>query len=61
MGCEMNVYEFGNPRAQTILIQPVDDHELSFIENEIKAIRNLSEKDFQFIAVKIENWNNGEI
>ena len=57
MGCEMNVYEFGNPRAQTILIQPVDDHELSFIENEIKAIRNLSEKDFQFIAVKIENWN----
>ena len=57
MGCEMNVYEFGNPCAQTILIQPVDDHELSFIENEIKAIRNLSEKDFQFIAVKIENWN----
>lgn len=53
----MQMYEFGNPSASTVLIQPVDDHELSLIENEVNEIKRLNTKDFFLIACKIENWN----
>ena len=29
---------FGNELSTTILIQPVDDHDLGFIENEVKLM-----------------------
>ena len=54
----MEIYEYGNSNANTVLIQPVDDHDMSYIENETEAIKALSDTDFNLIAVKVNNWNN---
>ena len=53
----MDVLEFGDPEAATVLIQPVDDHDLSFIESEVEAISRLSARDFRLLAVKVDSWN----
>ncbi len=48
---------YGNPESSTILVQMVDDHDLSVIESEIHHIQELSGNDFGLIAVKMDNWN----
>ena len=53
----MTVYEFGDAGADTVLIQPVDDHDLSGIENEVARIAESCGKSFRLIAVKVDNWN----
>ena len=53
----MKIYEFGNPDADIVLIQPVDEHDLSGIENEIKTIGENYDKDFFLQAVKVNDWN----
>ena len=50
--------EYGNLDSDLVLIQPVDDHSLGMIGNEIGLIRQMTGKDFRFIAVKVSNWNN---
>ena len=54
----MKIYEYGNKAASTVLIQPVDDHDLSVIENEVRLIGEKSEVDFLLKAVMVDNWNN---
>ena len=54
----MRTYEYGNLDAQTVLIQPVDDHELPLMEKEWQEIRNLTDKDVLLIAVKVNSWND---
>lgn len=54
----MKIFEYGNPNADIILIQPVDDHDMAYIENEVALIKESSNKDFKLIAVKVDNWNN---
>ena len=54
----MKTYEFGNADANIVLIQPVDDHDLEGIENEFALITNSCNKSFDFIAVRIDDWNN---
>lgn len=53
----MQVYEFGNKDAETLLIQPVDDHDLAVIESEVAAIRKLAGEDFCLKAVKVQQWS----
>ncbi len=53
----MKKYEFGNPDADIVLIQPVDEHDLAGIENEIKTIGENYDKDFFLQAVKVNDWN----
>jgi len=53
----MNIFEFGNPEAEIVLIQPVDDHDLEGIENEAALIRENCDKDFHLIAVRVSDWN----
>ena len=53
----MKIYNYGNPDASFVLIQPVDDHDISLLENEINEIKKLTGKDFYFTAFKLENWN----
>lgn len=53
----MKIYNYGNPDAPFVLIQPVDDHDISLLENEINEIKKLTGKDFYFMAFKQENWN----
>ncbi|MBQ6420863.1 MAG: esterase [Clostridia bacterium] len=50
-------YEFGDVSADTVLIQPVDEYDLSGIENEVSLIAGSCDKSFCLIAVKVDNWN----
>lgn len=53
----MQLYEFGPETAENVLIQPVGDHDLPLIENEIAEIRRRTEIPFRLTAVKVESWN----
>lgn len=56
---KMKSYYYGDPDSDTVLIQLVDDHDLSVIEQEISSIRGLTDyADFRLIAVKTDDWNN---
>ena len=47
----------GNPNASVVMIQMADDHDLEFIESEVREIQKLTEVDFCLIAIKVQNWN----
>ena len=52
------VLSYGNPEADTLLVQPVDDHDLQVIENEVSYIKELTGgRDFCLKAVKVKSWN----
>ena len=52
------VLRYGQPDADTLLFQMVDDHDLEVIEQEVSYIRKLSEgQDFCLTAVKVNDWN----
>ena len=52
------ILTYGNPDADTLLLQMTDDHDLEVIEKEIAYIRELSGgQDFCLKAVKIHDWN----
>ena len=55
----MQVLHLGNRDSKTLLIQPVDDHDLATIENEAALIRSLTGKDFHLLAVRVNRWNLG--
>lgn len=55
---EMITYRYGNSDAPVILLQMVGDHDLPGIENEIREIHRLTDQEFAFVAVKVENWNH---
>ena len=49
---------FGDPRADTLLLQMVDDHDLDVIEQEVSYIRELTGgQGFCLRAVKVNSWN----
>ena len=41
-----------------LLIQPVDEHDIEVLDNEVAEIENNTDKQFSLIAFKIEDWNN---
>ena len=64
----MEVYEYGNPAADCILIQMVDDHDLEFIEREVDTIKRevdeisrgldaTARENFRLIALQVDDWN----
>lgn len=53
----MNVYEYGDPSARTVLIQMVDEHDLEGIEREVKALAEKAGEGFRLIALKVSDWN----
>ena len=50
----MKRYTFGDPAASNILVQMVDDHDLSVIESEVSLIREFAGPDFFLIALKVD-------
>ena len=53
-----HVSTYGNPEADTLLIQMVDDHDLEGMESEVAYIRELSGgQEFCLKAVKVNSWN----
>ena len=53
----MTVFEYGNPNTGIVLVQPVDDHDMSVMDSEVRYIRELTDQEFGLIAVKVRNWN----
>ena len=52
------VSTYGNPEADTLLIQMVDDYDMEGMEKEVSYIRELSGgQDFCLKAVKVNCWN----
>ena len=49
---------FGDTSARNVLVQMVDDHDLSVIENEVSLIREFAGVDFFLIAIKVNSWNH---
>ena len=53
----MTRFEYGNPGASNVLIQLVDDHDLSEMEKEVNAIKESAGDDFYLVALKVDDWN----
>jgi len=50
---------YGDPGAETLLLQMVDDHDLEVIENEIALINEMTNgQNFCLKAVKVNSWNS---
>lgn len=49
--------EYGNPNSDIILIQPVDDHSIGLIGNEIDLIHKYTNIEFKLVTVKVSDWN----
>ena len=43
--------------ATHLLIQPIDEHDLELLDQEIEAIKKLSGKPFSLVAFMIKDWN----
>lgn len=54
----MTRYTYGNPDSNRVLIQMVDDHDLSVMEDEVNYIRQEVGDDFYLLALKVEDWNH---
>lgn len=54
----MKIYEYGDLAAEIVLIQPVDDHDLSVIDNEVRLIGEMTGVEFSLKAVKVDCWND---
>ena len=44
--------------AKYLLIQPVDEHDIEVLDNEVVEIQKNTDKQFSLIAFKIEDWNS---
>jgi len=53
----MEILDYGSATADTVLLQPVDKHDLSMIENEIEMIRSRTNAEFRLLAFKVGDWN----
>ena len=52
------VHTYGEPEADTVLIQMVDDHDMEVIESEVSHIREMTAgQAFCLRAVKVNDWN----
>ena len=47
----MQINEYGKPDSPLVLIQPVDDHDLSWIEIEAGWIKEYAGMDFRLLTV----------
>ena len=43
--------------AKHLLIQPIDEHDLEVLDQEIETIKELSDKPFSLVAFMIKDWN----
>ena len=53
----MRVYEYGDPKAEIVLIQPTGAHELAELESEVAEIGRMTGVSFWFLAYPVNDWN----
>ena len=49
---------YTNENTEYILIQPVDEHDMELLDNEIKYISANTNQNFSLAAFKIKDWNS---
>ena len=54
----MEIMERGNKSADILLLQPVDEHDLALLEQEISLIREHTGMDFCMAAFRVRSWND---
>ena len=52
----MQINEYGKPDSPLVLIQPVDNHDLAWIEIEAGWIKEYAGMDFRLMTVKTDDW-----
>ncbi|MCR5010896.1 MAG: esterase [Lachnospiraceae bacterium] len=55
---ESTVISFGNPDADSVLIQMADGHSIKGIESEVAEIRKFTARDFCLTCLKVRSWND---
>lgn len=50
-------YRYMDSKAGFLLIQPIDEHDLEVLDQEVEAIKELSDKPFSLVAFMIKDWN----
>lgn len=53
----MKNYEYGDPKANNVLIQMVDEHSLPHLERELDVIMKHTTEPFRLVTVKVDDWN----
>ena len=53
----MPIIDYGDPAADTVLIQPVDAHDLAFPDREFAMIRDSFHKPLRLLAFQVGDWN----
>ena len=52
-GCRL----YKDSNAEFLLVQPIDEHDLEVLDQEVEIIKKLSEKPFSLVAFMIKDWN----
>ena len=50
-------YRYKDSKAEFLLIQPIDEHDLEVLDQEVEAIKELYDKPFSLVAFMIKDWN----
>ena len=50
-------YLYVQPASRYLLVQPVDEHDLELLEQEVETVQTLTGQPFSLVAFKIEGWN----
>ena len=58
MICGKKCILYLNEDTEYILIQPVDENDISVLDNEVKHIEENTGRNFSLVAFKIEDWNS---
>ena len=58
MICGKKCILYLNEDTEYILIQPVDENDISVLDNEVKHIEENIDRNFSLVAFKIEDWNS---
>ncbi len=53
-GRKCHVVQVGEP--QYLLIQPIDDHDLELLDNEVSAIKAMTDIPFSLVAFEVSDW-----
>lgn len=54
----MEIREYGRQDAGTVLIQPVDEHDLEGMDREVARIREEAGEDFRLLTFRVQSWNH---
>ena len=50
-------YLYKDSNAEFLLIQPIDEHDLEVLDQEVEIMKELSDRPFSLVAFMIKDWN----